>query len=210
MPAILAKASGIARSPGEPRVVESGPSSLKGADRVGRALGWASFGLGALELFAPKVVTRWLGMEGRETLVRAYGVREFGAGVLCLSTNADAGAFARAGGDVIDLATLATAWRDDNPKKRHVGIAMAAVTAIAVADAATGWAIRDLHRRKGEPRDFSDRSGFPKGVEYSRGKGAGSVPADFKAAPSAAQASPVTGDTSPAAKAIERVPEPAE
>ena len=63
---LLSKASQIAREPGDPKVIETGPSSLKAADRVGRALGWASFGLGALELFAPKVVTRWLGMEGRE------------------------------------------------------------------------------------------------------------------------------------------------
>ena len=208
MPTILARASGIARSLGDPKVTESGPSSLKGADRVGRALGWASFGLGALELFAPRTVTRWLGMEGREGLVRAYGIREFGAGVMCLSTNADAGAFARAGGDLLDLATLATAWRDDNPKKKNVGIAMAAVAAIAVADAAAGWAIRDLHKRKGAPRDFSDRSGFPKGINYSRGKAAGAVPADLKAAPRAAAASPVSGEAAPATRAMERAPEP--
>jgi len=44
-------------------------------------------------------------MEGREGLVRAYGAREIGAGVLCLSTNNDLGAFSRAAGDVLDLAT---------------------------------------------------------------------------------------------------------
>ncbi|MGE5564179.1 MAG: hypothetical protein ACM3ZV_12875 [Bacillota bacterium] len=206
---LLAKMSHVAREPGDPQVIETGESSLKPADRVGRALGWASFGLGALELFAPKVVTRWLGMEGREGLVRAYGVREFGAGVMCLSTNSDFGAFNRAAGDVLDVATLATAYKDDNPKKRNVGIAMAAVAAIGVIDAAAGWAIRDLHKRKGEVRDFSDRSGFPKGIAYSRGKAAGAIPDDFKAAPKAADASPVSGEASPAADAMERLPETA-
>lgn len=210
MPALLAKAAGIARSPGDPKVIESGPSSLQAVDRFGRALGWASFGLGALELFAPRVVTRWLGMEGRETLIRAYGARELGAGVMCLSTNADAGAFARAGGDAVDLATLATAYRDDNPKKRNVGIAMAAVAAIAVADAAAGVAIRNLHKRKGNPRNFSDRSGYPKGIAYSRGKAAGAIPDDFNAAPRAAQASRPTGEATPAARAMERAGEPAD
>src|SRR4051812_27805886 len=207
---LLSKTSQIARSPGDPQVIDSGPSSLKPADKVGRALGWASFGLGALELFAPKAVTRWLGMEGREGLVRAYGVRELGAGMLCLSTNSDAGAFSRAAGDVLDLATLASAYRDDNPKKRNVGIAIAAVAAITIADAAAGQAIRDLHKRKGPVRDFSDRSGFPKGIHYSRGKAAGAVPDDFKAAPPAANASQVTGEASPAATAIKQVPELAE
>ena len=207
---VLAKLSHIAREPGDPKVIETGESSLKSADRVGRVLGWASFGLGAVELFAPKAVTRWLGMEGREGLVRAYGVREFGAGVMCLSTNSDVGAFSRAAGDVLDLATLATAYKDDNPRKRNVGIAMAAVAAIGIADAAAGWAIRDLHKRKGEVRHFSDRSGFPKGVAYSRGKAAGAVPDDYKAAPKAANASRVTGEATPAAKGMERVPEPAD
>jgi hypothetical protein len=146
-------------------------------------------------------------MEGREGLVRTYGVREFGAGVMCLSTNSDYGAFSRAAGDVLDLGTLATAYRDDNPKKRNVGIAMAAVAGIAVLDAAVGWAIRDLHKRKSAPKDFSDRSGFPKGVEYSRGKAAGAVPDDFRAAPKAAQASRATGEATPVAKAMDNAPE---
>jgi hypothetical protein len=207
---LLSKASQVARFPGDPEVIESGPSSLKPADRVGRALGWASFGLGALELFAPRVVTRWLGMEGRENLIRAYGVREFGAGMLCLSTNSDAGAYSRAAGDVLDLATLATAYREDNPKKGNVGIAMAAVAAITIADAATGWSIRELHKRKGPARDFSDRSGFPKGIGYSRGKAVGAIPDDFKAAPRAAHASAVTGKATPAAKAMAPIPATAE
>ena len=203
MPFLSQMTQKIARSPGDPEVIETGESSLKGVDRLGRALGWASFGLGALELFAPRVLTRWLGMEGREGLVRAYGVREFGAGVMCLSTNNDVGAFSRAAGDALDLATLATAYRDDNPKKRNVGIAMAAVTAIGVADAATGWAIRDLHKRKSPARDFSDRTGFPKGIEYSRAKAAGGIPDDYKATPKAAAASKAMGETTPAAHDLE-------
>jgi hypothetical protein len=208
---LLSKTSQIARSPGDPEVIESGSSSLTGLDKLGRALGWASFGLGALELFSPKTVTRWLGMEGKEGLVRAYGVREFGAGVMCLSTNADIGAFNRAAGDVLDLATLATAYTDDNPRRRNVGIAMAAVAAIGIADAAAGWAIRDLHRRKGPVKDFSDRSGFPKGIGYSRGKAKGAIPDDYRAAPPAADASPVGSDATPAARAMvqARHPEPA-
>ena len=178
---MLSKASEIARSPGDPKVIETGPSSLKPADRAGRMLGWASFALGAAELIAPRAFTRWLGMEGREGLVRAYGAREIGAGVLCLSTNNDVGCWARTGGHVLDLATLASAYRDDNPKKRNVGIAMAAVIAIGIADAVTAASIRNLHKRKGEVRDFSDRSGFPKGIDYSRGKAAGEVPNDFRA-----------------------------
>lgn len=180
---MLDKASRIARDPSDPKVIETGPSSLKAADRAGRILGWASFALGATELLAPKAVTRWLGMEGRENLIRAYGARELGAGVLCLSTNNDVGCWARAGGDALDLAILASAYRDDNPKKRNVGIAMAAVLAIGVTDALAAASIRKLHSRKGPARDFSDRSGFPKGVEYSRGKAARTTSPDSSSRP---------------------------
>jgi hypothetical protein len=204
MSLMLSKVSGIARSPGDPKVIETGPSSLKPADSFGRALGWFSMGLGLTELFAPKVLTRWLGVEGNEGLVRAYGAREIASGVLCLSVNNDYGAFSRAAGDMIDLASLAAAYRDDNPKKANVGIAIAAVTGIAIIDAIAGQSIRSLHSRKGEPvRDYSDRSGFPKGIGYSRGKASGRVPQDYHATPAAAAASPATGKTSPASADLE-------
>ena len=196
---MLSQLSNISRSPGDPKVIETGPSSLKPADRLGRALGWFSMGLGLTELLAPKAVTRWLGVEGNEGLVRAYGAREIASGVLCLSVNNDYGAYSRVAGDAIDLASLAAAYRDDNPKKANVGIAMAAVAGIAIIDALAGRSIRSLHNRKGEPiRDYSDRSGFPKGISYSRGKASGRVPQDYRATPSAAAASPATGETSPA------------
>jgi hypothetical protein len=200
---LLSKTSEIARSPGDPQLIDTGESSLKPVDKVGRALGWFSFGLGLAELIAPKAITRMLGAEGHETLVRAYGVREIGAGVLCLSTNNDVGAWNRAAGDVLDLATLAAAYRNDNPKKRNVGLAMAFVTGCLIADFATGQSIRNLHRRKGPVRDFSDRSGFPKGIRYSRGKAAGQIPDDYKATPQAAAASKATGGTSPASENLE-------
>ena len=196
---MLSQLSNISRSPGDPKVIETGPSSLKPADRLGRALGWFSLGLGLTEWLAPKAVTRWLGVEGNEGLVRAYGAREIASGVLCLSVNNDYGAYSRVAGDAIDLASLAAAYRDDNPKKANVGIAMAAVAGIAIIDALAGRSIRSLHNRKGEPiRDYSDRSGFPKGISYSRGKASGRVPQDYRATPSAAAASPATGETSPA------------
>ena len=199
MSLMLAKVSGIARSPGDPKVIETGPSSLKPADSLGRALGWFSMGLGLTELLAPKVLTRWLGVEGNEGLVRAYGAREIASGVLCLSVNNDYGAFSRVGGDILDLASLAAAYRDDNPKKANVGLAIAAVAGITIIDAIAGQSIRSLHSRKGEPvRDYSDRSGFPKGIGYSRGKASQGAPQDYRATPAAAGASKPTGETSAA------------
>jgi hypothetical protein len=73
---------------GDPKVLEKGPGTLSSIDRTARALGWFSIGLGLVELLAPKAVTRPLGMEsnGEDAIVRAFGIREIGAGILTLSS----------------------------------------------------------------------------------------------------------------------------
>jgi len=196
---MLSKLSDISRSPGDPKVIDTGPSSLKPADRFGRALGWFSIGLGLTELLAAPRLTKALGAEGKENVVRAMGARELVHGMLCLSVNNDFGAWTRVAGDAVDLAGLAALYNDDNPKKGNVAAAIAAIVGCTIADFAAAQSIRNLHNRKGEPvRDYADRSGFPKGAGYSRGKASGRVPQDFRATPAAAAASPTTGETSPA------------
>jgi hypothetical protein len=51
----------ITRSAGDPKVLQTGPGSLNEADRLGRALGWFSIGLGVVELLAPRRLARTLG-----------------------------------------------------------------------------------------------------------------------------------------------------
>lgn len=198
MSVMLSKFSDITRAPSDPKVLEAGPSSLKPIDRFGRALGWFSIGLGLTELFAAPRLTRALGAEGRENFVRAMGARELVHGVLCLSVNNDYGAMTRVAGDALDLASLAPLYRDDNPKRGNVGVAIAAVIGCAIADLYAAQSIRALHKRHGPVRDYADRTGFPKGAAYSRGKAAGRVPQDMRATPAAASASRATGETSPA------------
>ena len=70
----------ISRHDGDPKILRAGPSSLTDSDRMARSIGWFSLALGAVELLAPRVLTRFLGIEGREGLLRAYGVREIGSG----------------------------------------------------------------------------------------------------------------------------------
>ena len=195
---MLSKAAEVTRSPGDPKVIETGPSSLKPVDRFGRALGWFSIGLGLTELLAAPRLTRALGAEGNENIVRAMGARELAHGVLCLSIDNGFGAWTRVGGDAVDLAALAALYRDDNPKKANVGLAIAAVVGCAIADLAAAKSIGNLHKRTGPVRDYGDRTGFPRGIGYSRGKASGRTPQDFRATPAAAAASPTTGETSPA------------
>lgn len=198
MSLMLSKISDVSRSAGDPKVIATGPSSIKPADRFGRALGWFSLGLGLTELLAAPRLTKALGAEGKENIVRAMGVRELMHGVLCLSVNNDYGAWSRVLGDAVDLAGLASLYNDDNPKKDNVGLAIAAVLGCVVADLTAAQSIRGLHKRKGQVQDYSDRTGFPRGIDYSRGKAAGRVPQDFRATPLAASASRPTGKTSPA------------
>ena len=72
---------------------------------VARGLGWFSIGLGLVEALSPGIVTRTLGMEGKEGLVRGYGVREIGTGIGILAANDPSPwLWGRVAGDALDLA----------------------------------------------------------------------------------------------------------
>lgn len=160
----------ISRNQGDPTILTTGRSSLTGSDRVARCLGWFSIALGTVELLAPRALSQFLGIEGREALLRAYGAREIGAGMMSLSTEKQAGMWARALGDGLDLATLMGAYRYGNPKRTNVGLAIGVVVGIAMLDIAAGATAASVHnRRQGERRHYSDRSGFPGGVLQARG-----------------------------------------
>lgn len=176
-------ASKIARSEGDPKVVSTGPGSLGSADRLGKALGWFSFGLGLAELFAARRIARALGMEGKEALVRAYGAREIGAGILCLSLDRQVGLWSRVAGDGVDIATLLTGMNSDNPKRDNVMLALAVVVGVTALDVVAAQGTTRRHRRSSAGlRSYSDRSGYPKGIESSRGAAKDlKVPADMRA-----------------------------
>ncbi|MGG5820272.1 hypothetical protein [Falsiroseomonas sp. HW251] len=189
--------SNIARSEGDPKILRSGPSSRGNADELARALGWFSIGLGLAELFAPRQFTRALGMEGSETLVRSYGLREIGHGILSLSPDKTTGLWSRVGGDALDILTLATAYRPDNPKRDNVGLALAAVAGITLLDVVGAQAVTSRHRRTGGDRQrYRDRSGFPQGARNARGAARKDfrTPPDMQAAPALAAVSRVGDD----------------
>ncbi len=201
---LMSKLTGIARSPGDPEVIQSGPGTKMMSDHVARSLGWFSVALGLAELVAPGRLARALGMEGREGLLRAYGARELGAARLCLSVDKATGAWSRVAGDVLDFGTLLVAYNSDNPKKRNVGIALATVAGIALVDLVTAQTLTARNSRgSAQPRSYRDRSGWPNGVAQARGAAASfTKPDDMRAAPRMASASPVSGRTSVAAEEL--------
>lgn len=166
----LTNLSGIARSEGDPRVQRKGPSSLTGADKLARALGWFSIGLGVVELVAPGRIARTLGLEGRESLIRAYGARELASAIPTLSMDRPVGLAARIAGDALDLGTLSTALHHGNPKRDNAMIATALVVGITLLDLQAYAGVKAAHRRgAGSERDYSDRNGLPRGLQASRG-----------------------------------------
>lgn len=180
----LTNITGVARSEGDPRVERKGPSSLTGPDRLARALGWFSIGLGVAELVAPGRIARTLGLEGKEGLIRAYGARELASAVPTLSIDKPVGLAARLGGDALDLGTLASGLRSDNPKRRNAAIATAMIVGITLLDLAAYKGVKAAHRREPDAgRDYSDRSGFPRGPDASRGLAREDfdIPADYRA-----------------------------
>jgi hypothetical protein len=171
MPLAMFHLSNLVRSKGDPKIVSAGHSSLTSADRLARGLGWFSLALGAIELFAPRRVTETLGMEGQETLVRAYGVREICAGMMTLSPDKKAGLWSRVAGDGLDMATLLAELRFGNPRYGSVMAALVMVGGITVLDyiAAQDITVQDDPKR-GRRRLYTNRSGFPKGLAAARGQ----------------------------------------
>lgn len=154
----------------DPKVISTGPSSRRGADQLARGLGWFAIGLGVAELLSPRTFTRALGMEGREAMVRACGAREVMSGMLTLSLEKRAGLMSRVVGDGLDLAVLAAELRRDNPRRANVELALAAVAGVTLLDIVAAQGVGARHRqRRGRIRDYSDRSGLPRGVAASRG-----------------------------------------
>lgn len=113
--------------------------STRRGGRLGPALGWASFALGAPLVALPGRVARAIGFDdtpGTRALARGVGLRELaaGAGILAQPRRPISGLWARVAGDGMDLVVLATGLRGRaNPRRVAVATA-AAVAGIAALD----------------------------------------------------------------------------
>jgi uncharacterized membrane protein len=107
-------------------------------EQLAVGLGWFSIGLGLAELAAPDAVARFIGLQDDETttsVLRAYGGREIGNGLaILMQPDNPAWLWSRVGGDVLDLASLASAARRDDADQRRVAAASAAVLGVTALD----------------------------------------------------------------------------
>lgn len=102
---------------------------------LARLLGWASIGLGAMEVFASDGMARFLGVEDRSGLIRLYGMREIAQGAAVLgASDPTPGIHARIAGDALDLATLGAAFGDERANRGALAAACATVAAITALD----------------------------------------------------------------------------
>jgi hypothetical protein len=138
---------------------------------VAYGLGWFSLALGFTELLFARGLARTLGMKGQEGLIRAYGARELATGIAILrAKNPTPWIWGRVAGDALDIATLAKYATDGNPERGNVAIALGAVVGATAMDVIAAQALPAQEAQAEEAaRDYSDRSGFPMGVEAARG-----------------------------------------
>ena len=108
-------------------------------EKMATALGWFSVGLGLAQLVAPREVARMIGIGEHNILMRLCGARELATGVGILTQERPAGwLWARVAGDVLDVALLSNAMRDDDNDRGRVAAALAAVVGVGAADVIAG------------------------------------------------------------------------
>lgn len=132
---------------------QQGGSKAGHPTRLARGLGWFSIGLGLAQLVAPRAVSQVIGVRddgNTRTVLRAVGLREIVTGVGLLTRRRPAGwLWARAGGDVMDLALLGSALKSDQARRPRVAAAAAAVVGIMALDVRSGEQLR--HRPGAAP-----------------------------------------------------------
>jgi uncharacterized membrane protein len=135
-----------------PSIIQDGDSMRENGsrsrslERLARGLGWFSIGLGLAQLVAPRRLARLIGVpDDGETraVLRAVGLREIVTGVGILTQRRPAGwLWARAGGDVMDLALLGSAFKSDHASRPKIAAAAAAVIGVMALDLRGGEQFR--------------------------------------------------------------------
>ncbi len=102
---------------------------------VARGLAWFGIGLGLAEVLAPKAVARASGLEGREGVIRGFGVREIASGVVILASEQPASwLWLRTVGDLADSALLSTGMTPKSPAPGRALLATLAVLPVVALD----------------------------------------------------------------------------
>jgi hypothetical protein len=143
-----------------------GGQKLDSAQTLAMGLGAFSLAVGAFELAAPGRLSRWLGLSSHKPLLRGYGGRELATGVGILSGRRQSRWFVwgRVAGDAADMATLLVGLRYSK-RKTNIMIALGSVAAVTALDLVCALQLTQNRKQpKQAVRDYSARSGFPRGI----------------------------------------------
>jgi hypothetical protein len=149
--------------------VRGGPK-LDSAQKMAVGLGAFSLGLGVFQLAAPGRLAKWLGLKSHKPLLRGYGAREVATGAAILTGRGSHWfLWGRVAGDAADISTLLAGLRSSK-RKTNLLIALGSVAAVTALDIVCAAQLTQNRRQPKKPvRDYSHRTGFPRGVEASFG-----------------------------------------
>jgi len=122
--------------------------------RVAQGLGALSIALGVAEMLAPRLLGRVTGVGPRTKLLPLLGAREIASGLGILSKGQKSGwLWSRVGGDAMDLALLAMAFRLFPWRRSRLAWTIAAVSGVAFLDL---WSSRRMSRAQSHKRTIGE------------------------------------------------------
>jgi uncharacterized membrane protein len=123
-------------------------------ERLANGLGWFSVGLGLSELVAPGPMAKFIGVRNsssNRSVLRAFGVREIGAGIGILSQERPSGwMWSRVAGDLLDLASLLSAVASRGSRGGRLAGSIGAVAGVMALDCYCASQMDRLPQSRGE------------------------------------------------------------
>jgi uncharacterized membrane protein len=105
-------------------------------EKLAKGLGWFSIGLGLMEIFAPRALSRMIGVRPHAGVMRLLGVREVVTGIGILTQpNPAKWMRARVAGDAMDLTLLGAGFASDKSNRGKLALATVAVAGVTAVDA---------------------------------------------------------------------------
>jgi uncharacterized membrane protein len=148
----------ITRRRHQPRTAEAA-GGIPESRRLAEGLGYLSLGLGTAQVAAPRLVAWLTGVRpsrAHKSVMRAMGLRELAVGTGLMSANTTSPwLWARAAGDVLDLAMLGPGLASSEVGRRRRMLAIAAVAGVTVVDLVAG---RRIAAAEGTSGDSSTRT----------------------------------------------------
>jgi uncharacterized membrane protein len=128
------------------------------SERMAKALGWFSIGLGLSQIASPRGVTRLIGVpdtEQNRRTMQLFGIREITAGLGILGKQRPTEwMWTRVAGDAMDLAALSRSLTSPGANRNRVAAATAAVLGVTLLDYLTGQKLsRVSNGAKAEERE---------------------------------------------------------